>query len=180
MKKTVLSAVTVLLLLALTACGGGSGKKAKPDLNTEETKVAKTLATSFSAGSQALTKTEATCFADEFVKSAGVQKLKDAKLITAKGELDQSNATWDKPLATEFAEAFLGCVSYQEKQAEVIAKTNPKIDQNKLQACLEKQMPESYVTKLIVAGYTASTDSAKLLQQSQQKLTTCEKQATAK
>ena len=180
MKKTVLPVIAVLLLLALTACGGSDKKDAKPDLDAQEKKVATNLAKSFSGNSQALSKEEADCFAQGFVEAAGVKDLKDAKLIDAKDEVDQTNATFTTKLATQFAESFLGCVDYQKKQAEVIAKSKPTIDQDKLESCLQKQLPESYVTKLIVAGYTASPDSAKLLQQSQQKLATCEKQATKK
>lgn len=182
MKKALAAAVGAVLLISLTACGdGGSDKDAKPELGTSEKEVAKNIADSFSTGaSGSLTADEATCFADQFVDEVGLEKLESSKLIDDKGKLNQQDAKFDKELATDFAESFLGCVDYQKKQAEVIAGTDPKIDAAKLEACLAKAMPEDYVTKLIVASYTQTTESAALLQESTKKLETCKTSSTAK
>jgi hypothetical protein len=179
MKKAVLAAVAVLLLLAVSACGSDSSDK--PKLTAEEKKIAANIAKSFSADSSgALNAAEAKCFADDFVGTVGAKKLKAAKLIDAKGALNQSEAKFDKALATDFAESFLGCVDYQKKQAQVIAKSDAKIDAAKLEACLAKEMPESYVTKLIVSSYTQTTESTTLLNESTKKLESCKTEATAK
>ncbi len=179
MKKAVLAALSVGLMLSVAACG--SDGKDTPKLAGEEKKVAANIAKTFSSESSgALTTTEADCFANGFVDKVGVEKLKKAKLITAKGELNQSGAKFDDEISGKFADAFLGCVDYQKRQAEEIAKADAKVDEAKLQACLEKDMPESYVRKLIVASQTQSADSAKLVEESTKKLTTCKTQATKK
>jgi hypothetical protein len=180
MKKALLAALGVLLLVTLTACGG-SGSKNKVSLDKEEKKVAANIAKSFtSPSSGALTTTEAKCFSQGFVDKVGVAKLKSAKLITATGELNQSGAVFTKDISEKFADAFLGCVDYQKRQADEIAKADTKVDAAKLQACLKKEMPESYVKNLIVASQTQSSDSAKLVQESTAKLTSCKTQATKK
>jgi hypothetical protein len=181
MKKAALAALAALFLLAVTACGGGSSSSDKPKLAPEEKKVAGNIAESFSKQSSgALSSTEATCFADAFVKKAGVPKLKSAGLITASGELDQQNAKFDTELAGQFADAFLGCVNYQARQAEEIAKSDAKVDRAKLESCLDKQMPESFVKELIVASYTQTSNSNKLLSDSTKKLQDCKTAATKK
>lgn len=179
MKKAVIAALAALLLFAATACGGSGDDK--PKLSTEETKVAKNIADSFSSESAgALTAQESKCFADDFVDTVGVKKLKSSKLVDDKGELNQTDAKFDTELAEQFADSFLGCVEYQKRQAEEIAKADTKIDKAKLEKCLDEEMPESYVKKLIVASYTQTEDSATLLQESTKKLDTCKTNATAK
>lgn len=179
MKKAVFAAVAVLLLLALTACGGSNSKS--KTLSAADKKVAANIAKSFTSDSSgALNATEAKCFADDFVSTVGVAKLKSAKLIDANGQLNSSSAKFDTGLATSFAKSFLGCVDYQKKQAQVIAAADPKVDATKLEACLATEMPESYVTKLIVASYTQTAESSKLLNESTQKLQACKTKATSK
>ncbi|MGO4257177.1 hypothetical protein [Marmoricola sp. RAF53] len=179
MKKAVLAALAVVLTLSVAACGSDS--KETPKLGAEEKKVAANISKTFSnESSGALTAKEADCFADGFVEKVGVKKLKAAKLINEKGELNQTGAKFDDEISGKFADAFLGCVDYQKRQAEEIAKADKKVDAVKLQACLEKEMPESYVKKLIVASQTQSADGAKLVEESTKKLSGCKTQATAK
>jgi hypothetical protein len=179
MKKAVIAALAVLLLLAVSACGGSAPKAAT--LGPEEKKVATNIAKSFAADSSgALTAAESQCFANAFVGAAGLAKLKSAKLIDASDQLTQASAKFDTKLATQFANAFLGCVDYQKKQAQVIAAADKKVNAAKLEACLSQSMPESYVSKLIVATYTQTSNSAALITESNQKLETCRTQATSK
>ena len=129
MKKPILAALGVLLLLALTACGGSSDK---PKLTKEETKVAGNIAKLFaSQSSGALTSKESRCFANRFVDKVGLAKLKKKKLITADGQLNQSGtSTFDKATSEQFADAFLACVPYQKRQAEQIAKADKTVDES--------------------------------------------------
>jgi hypothetical protein len=155
------------------------GRQAGPERCGEE--IAKNIADSFSSGtSGTLTKAESTCFANDFVSSAGVKGLEDAKLIDDKGELNQADAKFTEALAGQFADAFLGCVDYQKRQAEEIAKADTKVDAVKLADCLSNKMPEAEVKKLIVASYTQAKESTTLLQDAQKALETCKKSATKK
>ncbi|MBO9522189.1 MAG: hypothetical protein J7518_11685 [Nocardioidaceae bacterium] len=179
MKKPVLAALSVLLLLALTACGGSS--KDKPKLDKEEKKVAKNIAQTFAQQSSgALTPKESSCFAQSFVDKVGLPELKKKKLITEKGELNQTGATFDKATSAKFADAFLGCVDYQKRQAEQIAKADKTVDAKKLEDCLREDLPTSFVKKLIVASQTQSSDSTKLVDESTKKVTACKTKATKK
>lgn len=185
MKKAVLAALGVLLLIALTACGSDkSDEKDDKDavsLSQEEKDTAASIAKAFTEESTgALTTTEATCFAEQFVDAAGLEKLKSSKLIDASGKLNQTGATFDEKISGDFADAFLGCVDYHRRQAEEIAKADDTVDAKVLEACLEDKMPNAYVKKLIVASQTQSDDSAKLGEESNKFLTDCKTEATKK
>lgn len=180
MKKP-LAALGLVLLLVLSACGG-SDKKAAPELSKEEKAVAAKIADTFSSADTGgtLSTKEAKCFADGFVDKVGLEKLEESKLITADGEVNQSAATFDKALSEKFADAFLACVEYQKRQAEEIAKADTSVDAEKLGDCLEKELPTSFVKKLIVASQTQSSDSAKLTEEATKKLSECKTDATKK
>lgn len=185
MKKAVLAAVGVILLSA-TGCGGAATKDAKdaeeaPKLTAAEKKVAANISKSFSTSAAgAMSTKEADCFATDFVGAVGLKELTSAKLITEAGELNPSGAQFNTDISGKFADAFLGCVQYQKRQAAEIAQADAKIDAKKLEACLDREMPESYVKKLIIASQTQPTDSAKLVEESTKKLTACKTGATSK
>lgn len=185
MKKAVLAALGVLLLIALTACGSDKSddkdEKKAVSLTQEEKDTAASIAKAFTEESTgALTTAEATCFAEQFVDSAGLEKLKSAKLIDEAGKLNQTGATFDAEVSGDFADAFLGCVDYHRRQAEEIAKADKTVDAKALESCLEDKMPNSYVKKLIVASQTQSDDGAKLGEESNKFLTDCKTEATKK
>ena len=185
MKKAVLAALGVLLLIALTACGSDKSDdkddKKSVSLTQEEKDTAASIAKAFTEESTgALTTTEANCFAEQFVDSAGLEKLKSAKLIDESGKLNQTGATFDAEVSGDFADAFLGCVDYHRRQAEEIAKADKTVDAKALESCLEDKMPNSYVKKLIVASQTQSEDGAKLGEESNKFLTDCKTEATKK
>lgn len=179
MKKAVVAALGALLLLALTACG--SSGKAKPQLSTEEQKAADNISKTFESQSNgSLTKTEASCFATNFVDKVGLDKLKAAKLITADDQMNQTGETFTAEISGKFADAFLGCVDYTKRQAEQIAKADSTIDQATLETCLKTAMPTDYVKKLIVASQTQASDSTTLTADAAKKLTDCKASATKK
>jgi len=184
MKKAVLAALGVLLLIALTACGSDKSDKDEKktvSLTQEEKDTAASIAKAFTEESTgALTTAEATCFAEQFVDSAGLEKLKSAKLIDESGKLNQTGATFDEEVSGDFADAFLGCVDYHRRQAEEIAKADTTVDAKALETCLEDKMPNSYVKKLIVASQTQSDDGPKLGEESNKFLTDCKTEATKK
>lgn len=181
MKKALAALAAAILLLSMSACGGSSKDaedSGKSELSAKEKKVATAVADSFSQQSAgALTKDESTCFATKFVSGVGVDKMEKAKLITADGSLNQEGATFDKEISGEFADAFLGCVDYQARQAQEIAKTDAKVDEAGLRDCLEEKMPDSFVRDLIVSAQVQGEDSAKLVQRSTKILTECKKTA---
>jgi hypothetical protein len=182
MKKALLAAIGALALVVATAgCGSDKAEAKKPDLSKDEKTVVANISKSFaSQTSGSLSKKESDCFAENFVDKVGLKKLKEAKLITADGQLNEQGAAFDAEISGEFADAFLGCVDYQARQAEEIAKADTTVDKDKLQSCLEKEMPSDFVKKLIVASQTQSKDSATLVEQSTKKLTDCKTAATKK
>jgi hypothetical protein len=184
MKKAALAALGALLLIALTACGSGSGssKDHKVTLSKDEKAAAANISKAFTAQTTgALSTKEGDCFAEHFVDSAGLTKLKASKLLTDTGEVNASSSpTFDADLAGKFADSFLGCVDYAKRQAQDIAKSDTTVDADKLESCLRKEMPNSYIKKLIVASQTQSGEATKLGEDSNTKLTDCKLQAAKK
>lgn len=180
MKKTALVSLVSVLLVALTACGGSDDKK-KEASGPSRSEVVAAFAKEFSSTQTgALDKKEADCFASDFVEKAGVDRLRAAKIVNAKGEVSQENAEFDEELATQYAEAFLGCVDFTAKQASVIAAADKKVDEKKLAECLDKALPDDFVTRFIVSSYLESKDVEALRAQSAAKLEKCRDSAAAK
>jgi hypothetical protein len=181
MNKAASAALGVLILVAVTACGSDkSDDKDEVTLSKAEKDVAANIAKAFGDSSGALTEKESSCFAESFVSEVGLEKLESAKLIDENGELNQASASFDAEISGEFADAFLGCVDYTQRQAEEIAKTDKTIDAKALESCLAEEMPDSFVKKLIVASQTQSEDAATLGEESTKKLTDCKTEATTK
>ena len=180
MFKAASAALGVLLAVTLTACGSDkSDDKDEATLTAPEKAVAAKIAKAFGEQSSgALTDTESTCFAESFVDKVGLEELESAKLITEDGELNQASPSFDAEISGQFADAFLGCVDYTQRQAEEIAKSDENIDVKALETCLAEEMPNSFVKKLIVASQTQSEDATTLGEDSTEKLTDCKTKAT--
>lgn len=180
MTKAAPAALGALLLVALTACGSGSsGKADKAPLSKDEKTAVTSLEKAFtSSTSGALTSKEASCVATRFVGAVGLAKLKSAKLITSANQVDTSSTpTFDTETSGKFADALLGCVDYQKRLAEETVKSDPSIDQAKFQACLDKNLPDSLVKKMLVAQQTQSKDAATVGQQGSKAMTDCKAEA---
>lgn len=182
MKKSALTGLVAVLLVALTACGGSDDKKKKDDdAGPTAAEVVTNFADSFAADAAgALDEEEAQCFASTFVDEAGVDRLLSAKLVDKKGEITQEKAVFDEKLASGFADAFLGCVDFAQKQAEVIAAADKKIDEKKLAACIAEALPDDLVSRFIVSSHLASKDFETLRAQSAAKMEGCRKKSLAR
>ena len=116
--------------------------------------------------------------ATNFVDTAGLSKLKSSKLLTDADEVNTASAPeFDAATAGKFDEAFLGCVDFQKRQAEEIAKVDKTVDAGKLAACLEDKPPDSLVKKMLVASQTGSSDGAALGEQANKAMTDCKASA---
>jgi hypothetical protein len=186
MKRTATAALGVLLVVALTACGSGkSGDKdskdkvsLSPDEKTAVTSLEKAFTQSASGG---LSTTEAKCVATDFVDKAGLAKLKAAKLIDDKGQVNTTSApTFDASTSGKFADALLGCVDYQKRLASETAKSDTTIDAAKFEACLKDKMPDSLVKKMLVASQTNASNSAQVGEQGTKAMTDCKAAAKKK
>lgn len=141
----------------------------------------KTVTTAFTSSTAGvLDSKDVGCFADKFVKTAGVKRLLSAQIITDTGEFNTTGAVLDKATSTNYADAFLGCVDYQKLQAEQVAKSDKTLDATKLEACFRRTMPTSDIKALIVANQTQSSDAASLNAESDKKAKACAKEATKK
>ena len=186
MKKASAAVLAVLLLVALTACGGSdkSGdKKSKPDdkvsLSADEKTAVANLEKAFTqSATGGLTTTEAKCVATDFVDEVGLEKLKSAKLLTETGEVNTTGSpTFDADTSGKFADALLGCMDYQKRLATETAKTDKTIDAAKFEDCLKEKMPDSLVKKMLVASQTNASDSAQISEQSQKAMTDCKEES---
>jgi hypothetical protein len=115
------------------------------------------------------------CFADKFVKSAGVKRLLSSQVITDTGAFNTAGATLDKTTSGDYADAFLGCVDYQKVQAEQVAKSDKTLDAAKLEACFKREMPISDIKDLIVANQTQDPSATALNAASDKKAAACAK-----
>ncbi len=177
MKKATTAALGVLLLVALTACGSSKsdGKNGKVTLSAGEKTAVASLEKAFTqSASGGLTTTEAKCVATGFVDKVGLAKLKSAKLIDDKGQVNTtSSPTFDADTSGKFADALLGCVDYQKRLATETAKTDTTIDAAKFEACLKDKMPDSLVKKMLVASQTNASDSAQIGEQGTKAMSDC-------
>jgi hypothetical protein len=120
MKKALPAALGVLVLLLVSACGGG------PSLTKDEQKISKKIATAISKPDDALlTKKEATCVSDHFVDTVGEKKLKSAKVVGSDGSYNANGANVDKKTSAAFSKALLGCVG-EKKALKAFEKTVTK------------------------------------------------------
>ena len=180
MKKAAPAVLGVLLLLALTACGGAKSDHADATkLSKDEKAAVAGLEKAFtSSSSGALTAKEAHCVATDFVTGVGVAKLKSAGLITASGEVNTaSTPKFDAKTSGTFADALLGCVDYQKRLAGETAKSDTTIDAAKYESCLDKKLPNSFVKKLLIASQTQSKDATTIGQQATKAMTDCKADA---
>ena len=180
MKKAAPAVLGVLLLVALTACGGSKSDHADPaKLSKDEKAAVAGLEKAFtSSSSGALTAKEARCVATDFVSGVGVKKLRAAGLITASGEVNTTSAPkFDSKTSRSFADALLGCVDYQKRLADETAKSDTAVDAAKYETCLDKKLPNSFVKKLLVASQTQSKDATTLGQQATKAMTDCKADA---
>jgi len=180
MFKASSTALGVLLLVAVTACGSGSSdKNGTAPLSKDEKTAVTSLEKAFTSSTTgALTATEAKCTATKFVSSVGIAKLKSAKLLDDKLQINTAGSpTFDAATSGKFADALLGCVKYQARLAQETAKSDTTIDATKFQACLEKELPNSLVKQMLVAEQTQSKDAATIGQQGTKAMTDCKTQA---
>jgi hypothetical protein len=181
MTKAAPAALAALLLTALTACGSGSsGASDEPKLSKDEKTAVASMEKAFTSSTTgALTSKEASCVSTRFVHTVGLAKLKSAKLLTASNEIDTtSTPTFDTDTSGKFADALLGCVDYQKRLAADTAKSTPNLDEAKLEACLEKNLPDSLVKKMLIAQQTQSKDAATISEQGTKAMTDCKADAT--
>jgi hypothetical protein len=185
MKKATSAIAALLFLLFLAGCGGG-GESGNADegLSKSEQKVADNIAQELTrsedGSSGTLAKKDATCFAEKFVGSAGKKKLQDAKLIDAEGKVQQQGAEFDKGLSEKYADAYVDCVDFQKEVARSFAEGNPAIDEKKLADCLDDELSDALVKKVIVDTRSPETASSKDVQDANQKVAGCQKTATGK
>jgi hypothetical protein len=183
MLKPSTAAVGLALVLALTGCGSdnsgkgdkSSDKNEKVSLSAEEKTAVANLEKAFTESTTGgLSTTEAKCVATDFVDKVGLTKLKSAKLLTEKDEVNTtSSPKFDADTSGKFADALLGCVDYQKRLATETAKTDTTIDAAKFEACLKKKLPDSLVKKMLVASQTNSSDSEAIGKQGTDAMSAC-------
>jgi hypothetical protein len=179
MKKTATATLAALLVVALTACGSskadGKDKDDKVSLSADEKTAVSSLEKAFTeSATGALSTTEAKCVATGFVDEVGLAKLKSAKLLDDKLQVNtQGSPSFDADTSGKFADALLGCVDYQKRLATETAKTDDTIDVEKLEDCLRDNLPDSLVKKMLVASQTNASDSAQTTEQGTKAMSEC-------
>lgn len=175
-----MAAMATAVLLALSGCGGGGGDGDGDATGPDEQVVIDNFAETYAAGNGgALTSEETDCFAQGFVKAAGVEKLREIGLIDDEGTMTQSDVEFDAAAANDLADAFLACVDFTARQAEEVGSSDPAIDVAALSACLSERISTDEVRELIISAYTEPSNEALKLQRAYtKKLDACTEKAT--
>jgi hypothetical protein len=181
MKKFLPALAAALMLAGTTAgCGGNAGGSSNGghDLSGAEQQTANRMSRYLAQhGNGSISKKDASCIADSWVGRSGVAKLKKSKVLTASGQVNTQNGTKITPgLASDYADALLGCIDYAKLQSRAVAKVNPKVDAKKMAGCFSKAMPKSDEKMLLVSTMTGKTDR-KLMTKNAQAVQTCQAKA---
>lgn len=176
MKKLLPTLAAALMVAATVAgCGGGNGGQ---QLSAADQKVADNMSSYLAKnGNGSISRHDAQCIAESWVKQSGVDKLKKSNVLTSAGKVNTQNNTKITPsLASDYADALLGCINYAKLQSQAVAKVNPKIDPKKMADCFSQAMPKSAEKKLLVSTMTGKQDQ-QLTQQNAQAIQTCQAKA---
>ena len=65
-----------------------------------------------------------------------------------------------KPAATLFANAVLGCLDALKSDAQAAAQANPHLDEAKLEACLKRAIPTSFLRDSFLVNQLTGQDEA--------------------
>jgi hypothetical protein len=157
MPKLLLALAAALLVAATTAgCGSGQGHQ----LSASEQRVADAMSRYLTThGNGTVSRKDARCIAEGWVRRTGVAKLKQSKVLTSSGTVNTQSRTRITPaLAGDYADALLDCVDYAGLQARAIARQDPKIDAGKMTACFRSAMPKAAERQLLVSTMTGKAD----------------------
>lgn len=176
--RKALAALTVALLV-LVAAGCGGAKHDDKKLSKSDQRVSNNIADYIVAKSQdTWKKSEAQCLSDKFVATAGVPKIKKAKLVTSSGKVSERPSPFDKSLATDFGNAYTSCVDYAALTGRQLAKARPDLDQKKFVACVRTKVSKTVARDRIIAQQMNKT-SDPAYQKSNQTLIGCAKDSVA-
>ena len=155
MKRTLLLVgVVAALLVSTAACGGG--------LSEDEQKASNNIAKSFAGSEPSKSrKAVADCFGDELVTSAGVDQLKEDKVIDKKLKAaSQLPDKLSKKTAEAYGDAIVRCYDFTKLKADI--KKSSGASQKEVDAyvkCMDA-IDDGDLKTTIVDGYTKSTPSA--------------------
>ena len=181
------AAIALLLAIALVGgCGGGGKSGAKKPAKSEtpsrtEAQVIEDLSNYFSSSSTALAPSDSTCIATALVTKTGIKALTTAGILDKDGKVNPAGGvTFTPELAGTYADAFLGCVNYAVLAAKNFVKSNPKLSLPKLTACLKKQLPNTFMRRVIVASQSADAATNKDLAAANKRIKNCQKTSKKK
>ncbi|HET8559859.1 MAG TPA: hypothetical protein VFL69_05030 [Marmoricola sp.] len=177
--KKLLPTLAAAVMVAATVAGCGSGgDNGGQQLSAADQSVANHMSSYLAKnGNGSISKRDAQCISESWVRQSGVAKLKKSKVITSSGQVNTQNNTKITPsLAGDYADALLGCINYAKLQSQAVAKVNPKIDAQKMTDCFGKAMPKADEKKLLVSTMTGKPDQ-QLTQQNAQAIQTCQAKA---
>ena len=100
------------------------------------------------------------CFAEELLDRAGVERLRDAGIITDSGEVAAELPAFDAETARLWVDAQFACVDYVEESTRaLLAQTKGKLDQATYAACLRDALTEDQLRAAVEATLTGAWEA---------------------
>jgi hypothetical protein len=100
------------------------------------------------------------CFAQELLDRAGVDRLRNAGIVTDSGEVVAELPAFDAETARLWVDAQFECVDYVEESTRaLLAQTKGKLDQKTYAACLRDALTEDQLRAAVEATLTGEWES---------------------
>ena len=157
MLRAVSRAALLVAALLLAGCsdddpGGGSSDRAA---------VEEQLAALYAGDHAAASDTEAAaCFAGELVDRAGLDRLRDAGIVTGSGEVASELPAFDEETARLWVAAQFACTDYVEESTRAMeAQSKGRLDADRYAACLRDALGPEQLQDAVVASLTGAWDA---------------------
>ena len=100
------------------------------------------------------------CFAEELLDRAGVERLRDAGIITDAGEVSAELPAFDEETAGLWVDAQFACVDYVEESTRALsAQTKGRLDREAYAACLRDALTDEQIRAAVVATLTGDWEA---------------------
>ncbi len=152
---------SIVLLAGLLLAGCSDDE---PDSDTEgptRAKVEQGIADLYAGDHATEQDTESgACFAEELLDRAGVDRLRNAGIITDSGEVAAELPAFDAETAKLWVDAQFECVDYVEESTRaLLAQTKGKLEQKTYAACLREALTEDQLRAAVEATLTGEWES---------------------
>ncbi len=166
------ASILLLSVVLLTGCSDDEPEAEGPSREAVEPGIADLYAGDH-AGARDLD--AAACFAAELVDRAGVDRLRDAGIVTGSGEVADELPTFDEETAALWVDAQLACVDWVEESTRALtAQAKGELDTAAYAACLREALTDEQYRAAVESTLTGAWDAPEVaaLSDAQRRCTT--------